>query len=163
MREISLITGGKSIVDPIDFEWLSSFTWFEDSFGYAYHRIKHYIIEGRHRNPCIPMHKAILGPRIGLEIDHINKNKLDNRRANLRFATRSENMMNRGKQVNNKSMFKGVYIRRDGKKWCAEIQSDGHQIYLGSFVDKVEAAKVYDYYARHLHGEFANLNFPEVE
>jgi hypothetical protein len=90
-------------------------------------------------------------------VDHINGDKLDNRRSNLRPVTNSQNMMNRGKTCANTSGYKGVFKNRS--LWMARIKVDGEPIYLGSFVTKEEAAFKYDIAAKKYHKEFANLNF----
>lgn len=102
------------------------------------------------------MHALIMG---GIGIDHINHNGLDNRRSNLRFATPSENMRNRGKPPGTMFRYKGV--RYHGRKWIAKIQVDRKLINLGGFASEEEAARAWDAAARKYHGEFACLNFPE--
>ena len=89
------------------------------------------------------------------EIDHINGNKSDNRIKNLRDVTTSQNQMNRGKPVNNKSGFKGVFWHKSGKKWCASIGINGRNIYLGLFESKSEANDAYMYASKKLHREFS--------
>ncbi len=105
------------------------------------------------------MHTYLLG-NPDRDIDHINGNGLDNRRSNLRLATESQNMANRGKQRNNTSGFKGVHWSQKHGKWKAEICCNRHRQHLGLFIDPVEAAHAYDSKARELFGEFARLNFP---
>lgn len=90
-------------------------------------------------------------------IDHINGCRADNRIKNLREATNSENLMNRGKQSNNTSGYKGVYYRKDRSKWQAHIHLNGRNIYLGRFNTAEDAHKAYINAAMHMHGEFANL------
>lgn len=89
------------------------------------------------------------------EVDHINGDKSDNRWINLREATRSENMRNRGSYIRNTSGFKGV--SKQGKKWRANICSNGVRTYLGCFLTKEEAFAVYQRAAREQHGNFANI------
>ncbi len=100
----------------------------------------------------------IIAKRMNLDlskgIDHINCNKLDNRRENLRVATRSQNMFNRTAQRNNRSGLKGVTKRKG--KWTARIQKDGIQYDLGLFNTPEEASTAYTEAAEQLHGEFAN-------
>jgi len=90
-------------------------------------------------------------------VDHIDGNGLDNRRQNLRAATHSKNMMNRGPQSNNTSGFKGVC--RNRLKWRAQIGLDGRHIHLGTFATPQEAAHAYDAAAVELFGEYARPNF----
>ena|SRR5690349_21007426 len=95
------------------------------------------------------------------EIDHIDLDGLNNKRENLRLATRATNNQNRGKFSNNKSGYKGVSWRESHSKWRATIRLNGRQKFLGQFDDVIEAAKAYDTAAKELFGEFAVLNFPE--
>lgn len=107
------------------------------------------------------MHRFILDAPTGLEVDHIDKDGLNNQRDNLRIASRIQNSWNNGPNSKNKSGFKGVSFRKETKKWVAHIIVNGKQIYLGGFDNKVDAAKAHDKAARELEGEFAYLNFPE--
>lgn len=90
------------------------------------------------------------------QIDHIDTNPENNAIANLREATNAQNQFNKPKRVDNTSGRKGVFWRRNRKKWFAQIKVHGKQIYLGSF-DEVEAAAVaYQEAAEKLQGEFAH-------
>ncbi len=104
------------------------------------------------------MGKSSLG-----EWDHKNGNGHDNSYDNLRPCTRSQNMANSGKRVNNTSGFKGVSWHPQAKKWRAYIKVNGRQISLGLFDLKEDAAKAYDKAAKKYFGEFAVLNFPDTE
>lgn len=107
------------------------------------------------------MHREILNVPAGLECDHINGNSLDNRRANLRAATRQQNCWNnRKRKPNSLSKYKGVSFSKRGKPWKATLTVDGNWIYLGSYNSEKEAAKAYDKAAKKHFGEFAKLNFP---
>ena len=102
------------------------------------------------------MHHVILPLKDGLQVDHINGNRLDNRKENLRLVTKSQNMMNRGVQKNSTSGYKGVNEHQG--KWRAYILENGKQKHLGVFEDKKEAARAYNKMAKLLHGEYAVLN-----
>jgi hypothetical protein len=107
------------------------------------------------------MHHLVIGTNWGGETDHINRNKLDNRRGNLRRATHSQNMCNRVvKSRLPKSGYRGVVWRVARGKWSACINVKRKEHFLGYFADKEDAARAYDDAARRLHGEFARLNFP---
>ena len=91
------------------------------------------------------------------EVDHINGDRLDNRRSNLRASSSSQNKMNKGRQCNNSSGYKG--ITRTGSGYCASISVGKERIYLGHYKCKEDAAAAYDSAAKVHFGEFARLNF----
>lgn len=117
------------------------------------------------------LHSFIMGAGPGQLVDHENGNGLDNRRTNLRFATHRENATNVTSSKRQKlGGYKGVTWNKAASKWQAsicggEIKANGkrRQLYLGVFVDPVEAARVYDRKALEVFGPFACLNFPDPE
>jgi len=98
MRTIKLTQGKFAIVDDCDFEWLNQWKW-HYSAGYVVSKMG-----GKN----IYLHRFILQTPPKMDTDHINHNKLDNRRKNLRVATRSQNKQNTLISRANKSGFKGV-------------------------------------------------------
>lgn len=162
MSKIIPLTQGKvAIVDDADYEWLNQWKWCtvkrESGRCYAARMVR----VGLKRKTLL-MHRLILGLDFGdeREGDHINVvGTLDNRRSNLRIATKSQNMCNRGKTKENTSGFKGVSWDMNAKKWHAQIKVNGERISLGLFVNPVSAARAYDIAALELHGEFARTNF----
>ena len=107
------------------------------------------------------MHRIITSCPEGMEVDHKNENKLDNRRENLRVCTHRQNQSRQGLQRNNKSGFVGVSWDKSREKWASCLYVKGRAIHLGRFDDCIEAAKVYDREARNYLGEFAYSNFPD--
>jgi len=110
----------------------------------------------------ILMHRSILGLKDGVDGDHINGDGLDNRRANLRVATASQNQWNSIIQARvGVSGYRGV-TRAWGTKsrWQSSITYNNRRYYIGSFGTTEEAARAYDEKARLFYGEFARLNFP---
>lgn len=107
------------------------------------------------------MHRQILGLsyKDGKEVDHVNRNGLDNRRANIRIATRKENNRNLGLRSDNKSGFKGISFDRNRNKWFAFSTENGRTIYVGRFNDIVKAKEALDKYRLKNHQEFANDGF----
>lgn len=95
----------------------------------------------------------------GLIADHKNNNTLDNRRINLRNATRSENMWNRKKTCGS-SKYKGVHLRKKGMRryWRAEIYKDNKRVWRKLFKNEKDAARAYNSQAKKLFGKFARLN-----
>ena len=96
------------------------------------------------------------------EVDHKLGNGLDNRRINLRAATRSQNEVNKSKRTNTSSKFRGVYWYKRTKKFRAHIEIQGKNISLGYFVSEFDAARAYDAAAIKHFGEFARPNFPNT-
>lgn len=155
MKEMILTKSAVAIVDDEDYEKLKAHKWSLSVTGYA--------VRGFRRNGksiTIKMHREILGEQCeGFEVDHINGNKLDNRRANLRTATRSQNSSNRQKYyLNGTSKYKGVRKAKGRKKWTARIFANGKAIYLGQYETEEEAAMAYNKAAIQYHGQFANIN-----
>lgn len=95
----------------------------------------------------------------GGDVDHIDRNPLNNDLDNLREVTVRENVLNSRMKSTNTSGFRGVNWHKNRQKWQASIQSEGKQLHLGRFTSKEEAARAYDKAAKELHGEFAQLNF----
>jgi hypothetical protein len=98
------------------------------------------------------MHRFIMSTPDGMDTDHKNGNTLDNRKANLRICTTSQNMMNTTKR-NGSNTYKGVYKTRYGT-FNARIKT----MYLGTFVSEKDAAESYNQAAKKMFGEFAKLN-----
>lgn len=89
------------------------------------------------------------------EIDHIDRDRTNNRLSNLRLATRIENAGNMWREKQNTSGYKGVVWHKGGKKWMASVKHRGNQIYLGLFENKEDARYAYTMKVRELFGEFA--------
>ena len=102
------------------------------------------------------MHRMILNAPRGAQVDHINGNSLDNRRANLRLCTAQQNQANTGPRT---GRFKGVSQTKHGT-FRAVIHFHRKQISLGSFANEVDAARAYDSAAEELFGGYARLNNP---
>lgn len=140
------------IVDDCDFEYLNQFRWCLSN-GYAM-RTKRI----NDKSTKIRMHREI-AERMGLDmsntIDHKDRVKLNNRRNNLRPATRHQQSVNRGKQCNNKLGIKGVSWHKQRKKFQAYIRINGKNKFLGYFDDKFEAAMKYALYDFRYNGVFS--------
>jgi hypothetical protein len=91
------------------------------------------------------------------EIDHINNDAHDEQSKNLREATTSQNQANKGKQKNNTSGYKGVFLDKRRHKWYAQIMVDKKSFFLGYFFTKEEAYSAYCYAAKKYFGEFAHF------
>lgn len=155
MKKIPLTQNRFVLVDDEDFDSLAQFHW-NLSNGYATRRLRR--LNGRQRDA--KMHRDIIKPPAGMQVDHINGNKLDNRRSNLRLASARQNRQNRPAPKHNTSGFKGVSYRKDRGTWMAQIKdSNGKHRHLGTFSSPTMAAKTYDVAAIKYFGEFAWLNF----
>lgn len=152
--KIRLNDGTFAIVDAEDFERLSTYGWSVKGDGYANYRDA--LPNGA--RPTIYMHREIIGAKDGEYVDHINGDPRDNRKSNLRIVTISQNAMNRGRNRNNKSGYKGVSYASRERKWLAQIGVNGKNIIIGRFDCKHSAAIAYNNEAKKLHGEFAYQN-----
>lgn len=125
------------------------------------------IAQGRSRNELVQMHRLVDGTPADLETDHISGDTLDNRRCNLRPATRAQNGANKPKLHRlahgrtPTSTFKGVHWDRHKAKWRAMIKIDRRSKHVARSESEVEAARAYDRAALAAWGEFAWLNFPD--
>lgn len=153
-----------TLVDAEDYESLSRFKWRLIGSGYVARPYERRI-NGRRRYLSAYMHREIMRPDQDVNVDHINRNPLDNRRSNLRLCTQAQNGCNRpGLEIKNgkpvASKYKGVRATTSGKKnpWTATIKAAGKTRYLGCFKTEEEAAQAYNVAAIELQGEFAYLN-----
>jgi hypothetical protein len=153
-KEIQLTQGKVSIVDDEDFETLRWFRWCYMSRGYAVRS------SYGERREMLYLHRVIMQAPPGLLVDHINGDKLDNRRENLRLCSARENLRNRRPDAGSTSPYKGVSWNTQKQRWIAVIHVDRRAIQIGVFTDEIEAAYAYDRAAEKYFGEFAWLNFP---
>lgn len=149
MKEIHLSNGrGIAKVSDEDFATVSQFRWHLHSAGYAYRAEKK---GGKQTN--FLMHREIMDCPKGLVVDHIDGDRLNNQRANLRIATMSQNNCNKP-AVAGTSKLRGVSWHASRGKWRAVIKSGGKSRHLGYFGTEQEAADAYATAAAELHGEF---------
>jgi hypothetical protein len=153
MKLISIHGGQVAKVDDADFERLSAFRWHLNDQGYA---VRCDYSSGALKN--IRMHREIMADAGRLDVDHIDGDRTNNQRANLRQCTRSQNLQNQRKKRGSSSRFKGVYWLKANEKWRAKIAVNGKCKCLGLFSDEVAAAHAYDAAAIQYFGEFAGTN-----
>lgn len=103
------------------------------------------------------IHRTIMGAPLGMEVDHINGDGLDNRRSNLRLATHAQNTRNRRRPRTNTSGFKGVHLHKSAGKWVAQITNAGKYLYLGLFETPESAYAARVAASAELHGEFGRV------
>lgn len=125
----------------------------------AYLRSDGYIgVYNRHTKQHTKLHRLVLPhDDIKLHTDHIDGDKRNNKRTNLRLVTPSQNNMNRGPTKSNKTGKKGVSWNKKDKRFRAQITIDGRKIYLGNFLTVEEASAVYEEAAIRYFGEFNRL------
>lgn len=129
---LKLANGQKTIVDRDDYEWAKHFSWYMTTSGYAYHTT--YEGKGKSRKHiAIPLHRIINQTPAGLDTDHINGDRLDNRKSNLRTVTRSQNLHNTKRRKDNKSGIIGVNHHDKNNSWRARIRVNYKEIDLGCF------------------------------
>ena len=127
-----------ALIDDDDLDLLGGIAWKPNTFGYL--------------ASTVTLHRMLLGLRFGdgRLVDHINRNRLDNRRENLRIVTASENCQNRA-HIGGSSPHRGVTWNKASKKWQAQGKLNGKHIHLGLFEDEIEAGRVaWDYRAEHM-------------
>lgn len=104
------------------------------------------------------LHRDILAAPRGIDVDHINGDGLDNRRNNLRLASRTQNNANRRRSVTAASVYKGVHWDKITKRWRAQIVCRDRKYHLGRFDHEDDAGRAYNAAATRLFGAFARLN-----
>ena len=160
-RKIPLGDGLFTLVEPRDFYTFNKSHWFPRVRGSCIYAAR-FIYKPDGKLKMLSLHREIINAPAGLLVDHRNNDGLDNRKANLRFATHAENSRNKRKtRSKTSSRFVGVFLVKRSGRWKAAIQSNGKTINLGTFDSEIDAAKAYDEAARKYHKDFARLNFPE--
>lgn len=159
-RIIPSTKGYAALVDDEDYERLAAFRWYAHNCTRGPRPARRQrMAEGR--KVLFLVHQILRAPK-GMVVDHVNGDPWDNRRSNLRVCTPKQNSFNKhkfGGSVLNP--YKGVRSYRG--MWRASISCDGEKYDLGTYETHVKAALAYDKAALVLHGEFACLNFPQME
>ena len=145
---IKLTKGKETIIDDEDWEKVKKYSWCLSSWGYA---------KSGSGGKTTYLHRLLTDFPQGMEVDHINGDRLDNRKINLRICTRAQNQRNRSKCVGI-SKYKGVCWITKFRKWKSTITNDGKIYHLGLFDNEIDAAMAYNNRAIELFGEFAWIN-----
>ena len=150
---------GECLIDKKDYEKIKQFKINATNLGKT-RNYRAVFYNGRDNDKrTIQVSRFLIGVNVkGTQVDHINGNPLDNRRANLRICTNTTNNWNKEKTKANTSGYKGVNWAKAAHKWEACIKANGIKHYLGLFTDKKEAAQKYNEAALKYHGKYAKLN-----
>ena len=160
-RRIRMAQPKYAKVDPGDYKRLRGYEWFATKKRNRFY-VRRHVAGGKGKEKLIYLHQEIIDVPQGMVIDHINHDGMDNRKANLRPATHSQNMCHVRKRPGTKhSKYKGIYWKKRNRKWMAMIGFQKKRIHLGYFRSEIDAAKAYDQAARRYHKDFASLNFPD--
>lgn len=153
---ISLTQGMIALIDDRDYALVQGRRWFaakaRAGLVYAHHTA------WKGKNVTVRMHRLIAGAVDGEIVDHVNGCGIDNRRANLRKCSRSENCWNQKKRPGS-SPYRGVTLSPTGNRWHAMICVNRKPWMIGSYLTAEDAARAYDEVAKREFGEFARLNF----
>lgn len=140
------------LVDDADYELLKQFNWCVDKQGSVSG-----LVSKTPRKRML-LHRYILQAPEHLEVDHIDGDRLNNQRSNLRLATSSQNKANRGPRKDCKSGYKGVSLHKKLRKWTARVKTPATYKHIGVFNTKEDAARAYNKAAIEVFGPFAWLN-----
>lgn len=147
-KKIPLPNEQFAIVDDDDYQRISQYKWHvmsnrNNSQAYAVTKIR--------------MHRMIIDAPIGVMVDHINGDTLDNRKCNLRVCTNSQNQQNTSSRGGS-SRYKGVSFRIKSGKWIAAFQYNGIRHYCGMWDSEEDAARAVDKKRGEVCGDFASKN-----
>jgi hypothetical protein len=159
-RKIYLNDGLFTILDLMDYYHFAHFKWFVSGRRGKFYAARSFR-QNKKNYKLFPLHREIMNAPKGRIVDHENGDSLDNRRANLRFATHAQNSSNRHKKPNTSSRYIGVAFEKRTKRWTATIKRNGKIYWGGRFDNEIDAAKARDKLAKKYHGKFARLNFSE--
>lgn len=153
MKIITLSNGHECYVDDDDYAWLQDFSW---------HYCRGYASGAKRKGETktLYMHREIMG-NPNCQVDHIDGNRLNNQKSNLRLCDNTRNQQNKTKQSNNTSGYKGVSWHKRDEVYEINIRVNRKLVYLGRSQDLEVAARLYDVAALEYFGEFARLNFPK--
>jgi hypothetical protein len=163
MKLIPLTRGLFAQVDDEDYDWLMQKKWYATKVPNTFYAKG--AICSKNKVTTLMMHRMILSAPKGIDVDHKDRNGLNNQRNNIRLCTRVQNNVNR--KAAGRSKYLGVYFHRYNKPYgsyeyiTAAITFKGKLKCLGTFSTEELAAEAHDIKAFEYYGEFANLNFPE--
>jgi hypothetical protein len=152
--KIPLTRGGHTLVDSDIATMIGKHRVWRNDRGYPM---------TQHLGANASLHRVIMRPACGLDVDHINGDKLDNRRENLRVVTHAENMRNCRRQGAGRSRYRAVHDQRRGRAWSVRMTRDGKDLYFGQcWRSRHVAALFADRQFQQMIGPFAMRNFPRT-
>lgn len=156
MKYIPLTQGLRATVDDEDFERLNQFRWCAHKIGHSYRAMRRQWVT-KDDTFIVYMHRQVLRMEQGdgRIVDHVSGDGLDNRKTNLRFATKASNAWNSRKRSDNTSGYKGVSRESRRGVWQAQIVANGEREFIGYFPTAEQAHTAYSERCKALHGEFA--------
>ena len=152
---IYFLNGSFFIIDASDFPAVSEFSWSLGKRGYP---VAHTSRRAESGHRTFPLHRFLMNPEDGYDVDHVSGDKLDNRRANLRVCSHQQNMFNQKMRSTNSTGYYGVSKMKSTGRYEAYIHFDGKKKYLGTYMTAEEAASARDKAATRLFGVYARLN-----
>lgn len=152
---VTLSKGLTAVIDAADAELVGQWNWrAQHKGGNTFYAVRE--VGKRSERKTIHLHRLLMGFPEGLEVDHIDCNGLNNRRSNLRTATRGQNARNVKRANKNKSGYRGVYQNKAGS-YCAQIRARKQYYHLGTFGTPQEAHAAYAAASKELHGEYGRV------
>lgn len=144
----------RAIVDDEDFERVNAYKWCSSTHSYPTSGTPHGYGNKKPRHTL--MHRLVMNAKSGQIVDHINEDRYDNRKCNLRFCNKSQNAVNKRKLLStNTSGHQGVYWHKHKQKWAASIIVEGRKIYVASSKDKEKVCVAYREAHIKYFGEFS--------
>lgn len=150
---VTLTKGYEALIDAEDALRVAGFNWSSQPSGKTVYAHRSEVRGGRSYG--VRLHRVLIDAPDGMEVDHIDGDGLNNRKANLRLATHAENCMNRRVPVTNSSGLKGVSWHKGQRQWVAKIKVSGITVHIGSFNCPEQAHTAYCEAAARMHGKFA--------
>lgn len=158
---IPLTLGYEAIIDAADVPLVEGWCWRamvsrrKDGSVYTVYARRSFRLNGKMETAYL--HRQVSGEVSGMDVDHLDGNGLNNRRANLRHATRSQNMHNQRISASNTSGYKGVVWSKAAQKWQAQIKINRKCKVIGYFVRVEDAADAYATASAALHKGFGRI------
>jgi len=154
-KQIRTVKGVVVTVDDDVFEDVNQYRWMTDAKGYTRRSVWN---ADKYKSDTVFLHRSIINAKKGELVDHINGDVCDNRKENLRIATRGQNRRNSKIPSTNTSGYKGVTHDKETGRWKSQVRYNKKPVNLGRFSNKHDAARMYNFWAKDIYGEFARLN-----